>query len=202
MEAALTAARAGADILGFVFAPSRRRVEAAAVREIHREIRRQGFRIKTAGVFVNPDREELLRIAEDCSLDYLQLHGEESPDFCQSLGRPVIKAFRVAGPETLAAAAAYSTDWLLLDTYSAGSYGGTGESFDWRILQEKREPFPRPFLLAGGLTPDNVAAAIQTAKPAGVDISGGVETAGKKDPEKIIAFIRAAKAAAEGLLNA
>ena len=192
---AIIAARAGADILGFVFAPSRRRVEPETVREIREKLWLQNLPVKTAGVFVNSSQEEILQISAECQLDYLQLHGEESPAFCCKLNRPVIKAFRVSGPEIVSAAAAYPAEYLLFDTYSAGAHGGTGEVFDWRVLRDASEQLKVPFLLAGGLNSANIIEAVRIARPAGVDVSGGVETAGVKDPAKIIAFIQAARAA-------
>ena len=151
------------------------------------------------GVFVNQPVEEVRRIAVACGLDYVQLHGDESPDYCRSLGLPFIKAFRVAakdGEEDIARRmeaylAVYPEAIFLLDAHVEGIYGGTGRSWDWG--RAARLALRHPVLAAGGLTPENVAGAVQAIYPWGVDVSSGVETDGMKDVAKIKAFIEAVR---------
>ena len=159
--------------------------------------------IQKVGLFENASLEEIAAVTARVPLDMLQLHGRESPDFVQAAraqtGLRLIKALPVAEERDLEAASAFAphVDWFLFDTKTAGgTYGGTGQSFDWTVMDGFRSD--RPWMLAGGLTPDNVAAAIRTAAPDGVDVSSGVETGGRgeKDPARIRAFIEAARAAA------
>lgn len=145
------------------------------------------------GVFVNAPPAEVQAAARACRLDYVQLHGEESPAYCRSIGYPVIKAFRVSPGFSAAALTGYQSGWTLFDSFSAGQQGGTGIPFDWQQAQSVIRQAPRPFMIAGGLTPGNVAAAIQLFKPDGVDVSGGVETNGIKDSKKIERFIAAVR---------
>jgi phosphoribosylanthranilate isomerase len=188
---ALVAADAGATMLGFVFAPSRRRIEPEQAAAIIAEVRRRAD-VRTAGIFVNETPEEMNRLADLCDLDYVQLSGDEPPEAISDLRRPAIKALHVRpgdSAESLAArAGAITAPIFLLDTAREGSYGGTGESFDWATIPA----LDRPMLLAGGLHPGNVAEAIQIAHPWGVDVSSGVETDGEKDPAKIREFVRRA----------
>jgi phosphoribosylanthranilate isomerase len=135
-------------------------------------------------------------IAGAAGLDLVQLSGNEPADFVRKVERPVIKAIHIAADTTAEDVADRAADLrtasaLLLDTVSAESRGGTGASFDWTVAAEAARKLP--FLLAGGLTPENVAAAVEAVSPWGVDVSSGVESGGKKDVEKIRAFIRAAK---------
>ena len=134
-----------------------------------------------------------MKIAAHCHLDMLQLHGEESPEFCHAVSLPVIKAFRIAGNVPVETIQRYTVEWVLLDAYSTEQYGGTGKAFEWSLLSQTS--CPKPFLLAGGLDENNVAAAIRRTRPNGVDVSGGVETNGTKDIPKIIRFINAARLA-------
>lgn len=186
---------AGADALGFVFAPNSPRclspAEAAAI------TRRLPPSVLIVGVFVNATAAELHHIRSLCTLDILQLHGDETPAFCSSLGGHVWKAFRVQSADTLRSLPAFATDAWLLDSCVAGRSGGTGAAFNWDLAAQATL-LDRPIILAGGLTPDNVAEAVQTARPFGVDVSSGVEAApGKKDPQLIREFIAAARAAGE-----
>jgi phosphoribosylanthranilate isomerase len=195
VDDALVAVEAGADMLGFVFAPSRRQIDPERAREIVEEVRRSGAREgrpdappKMVGVFVNASPSEMNRIARLCHLDYVQLSGHEPDEIVAALDSPAIKAVHVE-PETdhdmLAERIAESpAEVVLLDTAQAGSYGGTGESFDWTRVPR----LDRPVLLAGGLHAGNVAEAIQLVQPWGVDVSSGVETKSEKDQEKIRAF--------------
>lgn len=187
LETALAAVEAGADALGFVFAPSRRRVTPDQAREIIKEL--PAF-VSRVGVFVNSSFREVTGIAGYAGLDTIQLHGDEPPEFCSALGFRVIKGFSVAGREDLLAAERYRVDAYLLDARVPGSRGGTGASFDWRLASNFRHG---PLILAGGLTPENVREAIKTVRPYAVDVSSGVETGGRKDIKKIKEFIRRVK---------
>lgn len=189
---------AGADFIGLVFyEPSPRYIvpENAALLS---HLPRKNARI--VGLFVNPTDQELLHTLSQANLDMIQLHGEESPQRVAQIAAlsnlPVIKALGLRGPEDLDNVAAYEevADWLLFD-YKADHPtlpGGTGQSFDWAILQGKT--FKKPWMLSGGLTPENAVEALKTLKPDALDVSSGVESArGIKDPAKIRAFIDAAK---------
>ena len=187
LEDARLAVGLGADALGFIFYPkSPRKVAPEAAREI---IAQLPPLVLSVGVFVDEDAATVRDLAARVGLDWLQLHGQETPEYCRSLGRRVIKGFRIKDANSLADLAAYrgAAQALLLDTYKTGQTGGTGESFDWRLAQDAR-PFG-PIILAGGLTPDNVARAVAIAQPQAVDVASGVEAApGKKDVEKLRAF--------------
>ncbi|HWR43795.1 phosphoribosylanthranilate isomerase [Sporomusa sp.] len=191
IEAALAAREFGADLIGFVFADSRRHVTVEKAQEIACQISGIG----KVGVFVNAPLTKVQSIARECQLDYVQLHGDESPEYCSLIGYPVIKAFRFRPGFSVEAFNGYQQGWTLLDSFSAGQQGGTGITFDWQEAQALVWQTPRPFMVAGGLTPDNVAEAIQILKPDGVDVSGGVETNGVKDSKKIERFIAAVRGA-------
>jgi phosphoribosylanthranilate isomerase len=191
ISSALAAAEAGADALGFVFAPSPRRITPSQACRICREL--PPF-ISRVGVFADAPLEEVRAVAEYCGLDAIQLHGSESPDYCRSLGRRVIKAFRVGDEIDPVELSGYPADAILLDTFVAGQKGGTGQPFDWQLAAGLK--LSRPLILAGGLTPENVGRAVAIVQPYGVDVSSGVEKdgqPGKKDPDKIRRFIAAAK---------
>jgi phosphoribosylanthranilate isomerase len=133
-------------------------------------------------------------IAETAGLDWVQLHGQESPEYCCELKHRVIKGFRIQDSSSLTLLPQYqgTVQAMLLDTYKAGTAGGTGETFDWELARQAGEL--GPIILAGGLTPGNVAQAIHAAKPAAVDVASGVEAApGKKDREKLREFFKAVK---------
>ncbi len=191
---AQAAAGAGADLIGLMFYDkSPRRVALETAAEIARSI--SPFVVKV-GVFVNPTEELVTRAIAECNLSLLQFHGDETPEFCTKFGVMSMKAFRVRDAETLRALADYNTDAWLLDAYSPGALGGTGEKFNWELAVEARK-LGRPIFLAGGLTPDNVGGAVSLVQPFGVDVSSGVEMSpGKKDPDKVKLFIERAKAAA------
>lgn len=186
------AVAAGADALGFVFfEKSPRNVTPEEAAELLREV--PPF-ITTVGLFVNAERETIYRVMSSCPLDLVQLHGDESPEFCASLPGRVVKALRIGGPADLENLERWPVEGLLLDAKVKGSYGGTGESFDWSLLENVKTH--HPLILAGGLNPDNVAEAVRRVKPFAVDVSSGVESEpGKKDPDKINAFIQRARAA-------
>lgn len=185
------AANAGADAVGLVFYdPSPRAVSIKQAREIAESL---GPFVTIVGLFVNADAAFVNEVLDQVPLQVLQFHGDESREFCESFKRPYMKAIRMK-PElnVVEAINEYSSaSAMLLDAYRPGVPGGTGETFDWQRVPKNSE---RPIVLAGGLTPENVAGAIEATSVYGVDVSGGVEFApGKKDKEKIAAFIRNAR---------
>lgn len=186
---ALAALDAGADMLGFNFyARSPRYVTPAAARKI---IERLPGGVSCVGVFVNePAPAEVERIAREAGLGTAQLHGDETPEYCRSLrDLNTIKALRVGADYTPESAAAYGTDAVLLDAYVAGERGGTGHTFDWELATLTRARVHRLFL-AGGLNPDNVAAALAAVRPYAVDVCSGVETSpGRKSFQLIQRFV-------------
>ncbi len=191
---ARAAVKAGADALGFVFCEaSPRFIQPEAAAAITHHLPRRILRV---GVFVDALQETILRVAATCRLDALQLHGEESPDFCDALvPLQVWKAFRVRSRDVLGRLPAYreSTAAWLLDSYTEGQAGGTGATFQWDLAVEAQK-LGHPIVLAGGLTPENVAEAVRRVQPACVDVSSGVElTPGKKDAEKVRRFIAAVR---------
>ena len=191
IEDGLVAARAGADAIGLVFvAKSPRHVQPEVAREITRAL--PPF-VSTVALFVNPGVAEVEIVLRTVRPDVLQFHGEEPADFCRSFGVPYLKAFRVKpGIDLLQSAASYgdAQGWLL-DAWSAAAHGGTGERFDWDLIPPD---LPRPIILAGGLTPANVAEAVRRVRPWAVDVSSGVESGkGIKDAAKVAAFIKEVK---------
>ncbi|BDG03957.1 phosphoribosylanthranilate isomerase [Anaeromyxobacter oryzae] len=191
LEDALDAVALGADALGFNFWPrSKRYIAPVAARAI---IDRLPPGTRTFGVFVNPTREELLAAIAASGVGTVQLHGDEPPALCQGLPVPVVKAIRVRDAHSLAALASYEVSGFLLDSSTAG-YGGSGAAFDWSLAAEAAADLP--VWLAGGLTPENVADAIQLVRPLGVDVASGVESSpGVKDYDKMKRFIEAARGA-------
>ena len=191
MEDALAAAAAGADALGFMFyEASPRRVAFDVAAKIIREL--PPFLVRV-GVFVNPSPDDVRRAIEDCRIDTLQFHGEETPEFCAQFGLRVIKAFRVRDAESLSALPAYVGATCLLDSFVAGQHGGTGATFNWDLAAQTVKA-GRRVLLAGGLTEENAAEAVRRVRPYGLDVSSGVEAKpGVKDAAKVRAFIAAAK---------
>lgn len=193
-EDAAAAVRLGADALGFVFSESPRRITPEEVDAIISAL--PPF-VLTVGVFVNEPRDRVFEVLDSCPLDVLQLHGEESPTYCLELkefNKRVIKAIRVKDPSSLKNLESYDVDGFLLDAYAEGARGGTGKSFDWSLV--KKAKIPKPFILSGGLSPENVLNAVQEVRPYGVDASSRLEREpGKKDIEKMRAFIEAVKRA-------
>lgn len=191
VEDALAAAAAGADAIGLVFyAGSPRAVGVEQARAIIAAL--PPF-VTTVGLFVDAGRDELAHILASVPLDLLQFHGDESAEQCEGFGRPYIKALRVrAGDDIVARVADYpGAQGILLDAYVEGVPGGTGEAFDWSLIPQG---LSKPLILAGGLRPDNVAAAVAQVRPYAVDVSGGVEASkGIKDAQKVGAFIRVAR---------
>jgi len=190
LEDALLAAALGANALGFIFYPkSPRHVDPEAAREIIAQL--PPF-VAAVGVFVDETAAVVDELAAKVRLDWVQLHGQESPEYCRNLGRKVIKGFRIQDEDSLRQLAEYqgAAQAMLLDTYKKGQVGGTGEIFDWHLARKAKKY--GQIILAGGLTPDNVAMAIATVGPAAVDAASGTEAApGKKDPAKLRAFFHA-----------
>lgn len=191
-SAALQAAQAGADALGLNFYPASPRYLADL--QLAREIAlAAGPFVTVVGLFVDPEPHEVQRVLEEVPLGLLQFHGEEDDAFCTQFHRPYIKALRMKPNwDVNQAFSAYpNTSGLLLDAYCAQRPGGTGETFDWARVPKKA---PKPIVLAGGLTPVNVAQAIAQVQPWAVDVSGGVESQqGIKDPTLVTQFIERAK---------
>lgn len=194
IEDADVAVKAGADALGFVmYRKSPRFVEQAVVKRIVAGL--PPF-VLPVGVFVNEEPERVRTLMDDCGLALAQLHGDESALYCQQLGRPVLKALRLKDRGTFLALAEFqgraNVRGFLIDTFSDQAYGGTGKTVDWTLAQEAARA--TPIILAGGLTPTNVAEAIAQVRPYGVDVSSGVEQSpGKKDHDKVKAFVHAAR---------
>lgn len=185
------AADAGADFLGFNFyRKSPRYIAPAKARRI---VRRLPKRVAAVGVFVNEREEKMLQIARSVGLDYLQLHGEETPESTSRLARifPVIKAARVQNGFRPAQLVKFQrVRAILLDGFRPGLRGGTGKTFDWKVVRSARSR--RRIFLAGGLAPENIAQAIQVARPYAVDVCSGVELRpGKKDPARLVALMHA-----------
>lgn len=186
IDDALNAVQLGADALGFVFAPSPRQVVASKIKVI---IEKLPPWVSAVGVFVNEKPERVLQIVNQTGLDWVQLHGEESPDYCRELGLKVIKSLRVKDRSSLGKIPEFSVSGILLDTYDPALFGGTGKGFNWDLGVEAKK-FDKPIILAGGLNPENVAEAISKVQPYGVDVSSGVESSpGKKDYEKMKQFM-------------
>lgn len=196
LDDAAEAVRLGAWAIGLIhFSESPRAVEAAEANRIASAFRRK---CEVVGVFVNPELDEVAKAVEDAGLTMVQLNGEEGPSFCGEVARKtgvkVIKAVHVASAADVHGAEALRTDFHLFDKRSKGLWGGSGESFDWELLRERRSQVPA--ILAGGLRPGNVAAAIAVARPFAVDVASGVEAEpGRKDHAAMTAFFEAAAAA-------
>jgi phosphoribosylanthranilate isomerase len=201
LEDALLATELGADALGFIFYPkSPRYVAPDTAREI---IALLPPLVTSVGVFVDENVTVVQDLAAQVGLDWVQLHGQESPDYCRSLGRRVIKGFRIKDESSLKDLEPFrgAVQAVLLDTYKKGQVGGTGETFDWLLAREAKQY--GQIILAGGLTPENVAQAIKVAQPQAVDTASGTEAApGKKDPEKLREFFSAVSGVKEQLVRA
>jgi len=191
VEDALAAVRLGADALGFNFWPDSKRYVSPSTAEAI--IARLPPFVTTVGVFVNQPEGEIRAIASESGVQVFQLHGDEPPDFCARLPLPVIKAIPVDQVKTLSRLLSYEVSAFLLDTPSRG-FGGSGVPFDWSLAEGVSEV--APVILAGGLTSENVAAAIRAVRPYAVDVASGVESApGVKDQAKMARFIAAARGA-------
>ena len=204
-EDARLAVEAGADAVGLNFyAKSSRYVPPAAARTIAEAI---PAGVERVGVFVDTPQAEIVELAAALSLDWIQLHGDQGPEFGAGLpsGIPILRAYRmdesglgkIAELMQLCVDAGRAPDAVLVDAHVKGQFGGTGKTADWQALQHWQEqPFKHPLVLAGGLTPENVAEAIRTVRPTAVDTASGVESSpGRKDPTKMHAFVEAAKTA-------
>lgn len=208
MTDAHIAAEAGADMLGFIFyPPSARYVMPETVRDIVFQVEANP-KPAFAGVFVNTPAEEIREILDFCGLDFAQLHGDETPEMVASFGGRAFKAISLSSLETAETIAEKlvahaplrgrveegmkNSPFILLDAFHPTERGGTGTTADWGIAAQLAQRYP--ILLAGGLTPQNVADAIAAVRPLGVDVSSGVEASkGKKDPTKVRAFIEQAR---------
>lgn len=190
IEDALAAVKAGADALGFVFyKQSPRNISPEQASAI---IRCLPPFVQIVGLFVNEQLTVVNSIADRCGLDVVQLHGDETPEFCAGVKRRTIKAFRVRDQSSLDQIGEYDVAACLLDAWSPAARGGTGETFNWEIAAAAATE--RCIILAGGLTPDNVAEAVKAVRPYAVDVSSGVESApGRKNSYKVLRFIRAVK---------
>lgn len=191
LEDGLAAIECGADALGFIFAPSPRKLAPEAAAAIISCLPPLVSRI---GVFLDHPLDDVRTIMQFCGLDMAQLHGSESPDFCRALGPRVIKSFRVRDRLVLHEMARYTASAYLMDTYRPGLPGGTGETFDWSIAREAASL--DTVILSGGLNPQNVAAAIAAVYPFAVDVCSGVESSpGIKDYVKLKSFVAAVRQA-------
>ena len=199
------AAEAGADFVGMIFAPGRRQVTTEQALEIVKVVRECEKRPALVGVFVNEDAEHVNRVANDLQLDWVQLSGNESWEYCKDIMKPIIKVIHVAPSDTadrvdsvIKAGSMTSLQHgaiCLLDTYSDKAYGGTGKMFDKELAKEVTRK--HPVFIAGGLNPENVGGLVNDVRPWGVDVASGVEkTPGIKDHEKVRLFIQNAKTSA------
>jgi phosphoribosylanthranilate isomerase len=197
LDDAKRAVEAGAWALGVILFPgSPRRCALPAAERIAAALRRQA---EICGVFVNAPLDEVTGTADGVGLTMIQLHGDEGPAYCAEVARrtgaKVMKAARVRTGADVAAIERFHTDYHLLDAHQPGRWGGTGETFDWELVGQRRTSVP--FVLSGGLTPENVGAAIAATRPFAVDTASGTESRpGVKDPEKLRAFAAAVAASA------
>jgi phosphoribosylanthranilate isomerase len=194
-EDAAAAVEAGADALGFVFVPGTPRLVHPDVAE--RIVKGLPPFVTTVGVFVDQPLEDVLRIAARCTLQAVQLHGEETKAFSRSIPFPVIKAIRVRDARDLAPIATYPARAFLLDAFVEGQAGGTGTPISWDVARQAKGKVP--VILSGGLRPETVAQAVRTVRPYGVDVGSGVEASpGRKDHKKVREFIAAVREADRG----
>jgi len=194
---ALAAMDAGADLIGFNFYPkSPRYIEKETCAKITSVLKREHSNIKLVGVFVNSSVEEVKYILDTCSLDLAQLHGDETPEMVEAFNGKAFKAIRLSAQSAETSVYPFlksvTIPAFLIDAAVKGVYGGSGVTADWSAAAELAKKYP--LLLAGGLTPENVADAVWQVKPWGVDVASGVESgAGKKDAAKMSAFVKAVK---------
>ncbi|MDA2341397.1 phosphoribosylanthranilate isomerase [Bacillus cereus] len=190
MEIAKRACEYGADALGFVFAESKRKIAPKRAEEIIQELPANVLKI---GVFVNESVEVIQKIADECGLTHVQLHGDEDNYQIRRLNIPSIKSLGVTSESDMKNAQGYETDYILFDSPKEKFHGGNGKTFSWELLGHMPKELRKKTILAGGLNALNIEEAIQTVRPYMVDVSSGVETEGKKDVEKIKQFIIKAK---------
>lgn len=191
---AILAVQLGADLIGLNFYPlSPRSLTIDVALQIRAAI---PWHVQCVGVFVNAERQQIATLIKQLRLDLVQFHGDEREDALGGWPCKTIKAVRVSQEGELPDIARIQADYILLDTYKAGRYGGTGETFSWECIIPAIPQRENRLILAGGLTPENVARAVQTVRPWAVDVASGVESApGRKDQEKVRAFITNAKTA-------
>lgn len=190
LEDAEYAIEAGADFIGFVFAPSKRQVTFTQAAEIIKKL--DTGKTETVGVFVNPTGEEAAAALNEVGLDYIQFHGDETETLVTEFKERSIKAFPSNSDLSNREKFKYPSEFILIDSPRKEYYGGTGTSFDWASFDQEGLDKNR-FALAGGLSPDNIKEAISTFGPALVDVSSGVETDGMKDYKKVSEFIKNVK---------
>jgi len=203
IEHAIAACEAGADYVGLVFAASRRQVSPEKALRLVTAIRSLPTHSAIAGVFVNSPADVVNQIADYCMLDYVQLSGDETWDYCQTIKQPIIKTVHISSNNKVNSVLdeiriGYETELpqdfiCLLDSRTRESYGGTGKIFNWQLAQTIAASYP--VIVAGGLNPFNVGELIQNAAPWGVDVSSGVEINGKKDISTIKYFIETVREA-------
>ncbi|MFB9219360.1 phosphoribosylanthranilate isomerase [Kurthia sibirica] len=176
---------AGADAIGFVFAASKRQINIETAQQLAKDIPSSILKV---GVFVNESVENMIHIAKTVPLDMIQLHGDESSQVIEALPFPTIKAFSVRSKKDVEKASTCTSEYLLFDAPGTDFKGGSGNQFDWSLLDDLHIDRQR-VILAGGLNSSNIAQAINQVAPAIIDVSSGVETAGVKDPQKITALL-------------
>lgn len=174
------------DYIGFVFARSKRQVSMEEAAALKKHVRPE---IKTVGVFVNEDINQIIRLCKHNIIDVIQLHGDEEEkeinDIRSKVSNPIIKAIRVHAMEDIKKAKDYTADFLLFDAYHQDQYGGSGLTFDWSMVNNIK----LPFFLAGGINTNNIVMAMDRCNPYGIDVSSGVETEGVKDRDKIVEIV-------------
>ncbi|AZR76152.1 MULTISPECIES: phosphoribosylanthranilate isomerase [Bacillus cereus group] len=190
VETAKSVCEYGADALGFVFAESKRKITPKRAKEIIQELPANVLKI---GVFVNESVEVIQKIADECGLTHVQLHGDEDNYQIRRLNIPSIKSLGVTSESDMENAQRYETDYILFDSPKEKFHGGNGKTFSWELLGHMPKELRKKMILAGGLNALNIEEAIRTVQPYMVDVSSGVETEGKKDVEKIKQFIIKAK---------
>lgn len=193
LKDARACAKAGADMVGFIFAKSTRKVLPTSVRSIISKLPKS---IKKVGVFVNEKQNAVNRLVRYCGLDFVQLHGEETPGYCKKIKCAVIKAFRIGDRRlSLKDIKRYEgcVEAVLLDTYIKGKRGGTGRPFNWS-LAKKIKTLGIPVILSGGLSPENIGDAVKKVRPFAIDLNSGVEDSpGKKNAKMLLKAVEIAR---------
>jgi phosphoribosylanthranilate isomerase len=183
LEDALAAANAGADMIGFIFAESPRKVSTDIVKKISDLLPMTTAKV---GVFVDAPFKTVNAVADECHLDYVQLYGNDDKKYLEQITTPIIKAIRVKDRASLAIMQEFTPALFLLDTYDKHKAGGTGRTFDWSLAIEAKSSTSVPIILSGGLNLDNISEAISTVRPYAVDVNSGIESSpGKKDLSKL-----------------